>query len=167
PVDVLPERGIHPVLAKVEPALAVKQATDLHHPHIVVGVAEREEADVTPLVVDEPGRNAEPPEEDDPLPMAIDRDRDLRLPVPLLAFPHFSRCSRSTLNGKQRAHGLRIKRQSSNLWPARPLRARRFVPRRDLFGDLLVPRDLCDAAGGGRRHSPPPRRDARLCAATP
>ena len=41
-------RRVQPMLAKVEPALAVKQAADLHHAHVVVGVAEAEEADLVP-----------------------------------------------------------------------------------------------------------------------
>ena len=44
-MDVRPDRRAQPMLPKVEPALPVKQAADLHHPHVVVGVAEPEKAD--------------------------------------------------------------------------------------------------------------------------
>src|SRR4051794_29448911 len=101
PVDVRAKWGVHPVLAKVEPALPVQQRAHLHDPHIVVGVAETEVADVAPLVEDEPAAKAEPGQEGDQLPLAREpvqhaRDYDL-----VLALPHLSRCSRQTLNGKQ------------------------------------------------------------------
>ena len=47
PVDV---GAGQPVLGEIVPALAGEQAADLHHPHIVVGVAEREDADRAPAV---------------------------------------------------------------------------------------------------------------------
>ena len=68
----------------------------------------------------------------------------------VLALQHFSGCSRRTSNGKQPGMATRLNVQSRNVRPAGPLRARRLLPRRHLFGDLLVSRDLCDAAGRWR-----------------
>ena len=102
PVDVRAVWRVHPVLAKVEPALPVQQRADLHHPHIVVGIAQGEVADAVPAVEDEPAQ--ERPSHDqqrDRLPVArepIQRPCDYDL---VLALPHLSRCSRQTLNGKQ------------------------------------------------------------------
>ena len=49
----------------------VEQAADLHHPHIVVGVAEREALDPRPAVEDQPGREAEPEQRAPPAPMPV------------------------------------------------------------------------------------------------
>ena len=98
----------HPTPA--EGSQAVEQAADLHHPHVVVGVAEIEEADIAPFAVNEPGAEAEPDEQHKQFPLPVDDVDRPRFPVPVLALPHFSGCSRSTSNGKQAAHGDQIKR---------------------------------------------------------
>ena len=78
-----------PVLAKVEPVLAREQRPDLAHPHIVVGVAEPERLQLAPAVVEEPGRQQQPGDQHQPLPMAVgERERavEVQLVLALLAF---------------------------------------------------------------------------------
>ena len=101
---------------------------DLHDPHIVVGIAEPEPADLVPLPEDEPGAEAEPDEDDD---AASSGARPARAPAAphssVLALQHFSGCSRSTLNGKQPEHGYQIKRSSRDFRSVGPLRDRRLL----------------------------------------
>ena len=83
-----------PMLREVEPALAAEQAADLHHAHIVVGVAEAEEPDLVRPVEDEPGAEQQPEGGDDPLPVPLEQ---LKSPLGgqlVLALPHFWRSSR-------------------------------------------------------------------------
>src|SRR3954452_6831823 len=97
------------MLAEVIPALAVEPGADLHDPHIVVGIAETEPADVGPLVENEVRAEAEPDEDGDQLPVALDQLERAPLKFLVLALRHFSGCSQSTLNGKQPRHGDQIK----------------------------------------------------------
>ena len=61
-MDVRPEGRVHPILSKVEPALPVEQAADLHHPHIVVGVARLKKWMSFHLLEMNQAQNAEPDE---------------------------------------------------------------------------------------------------------
>ena len=96
PVDVRAERRVQPILAKVEPVLPVEQRADLHDPHVVVGIAEAEPADLGPFAEHVPGAEAEPDEQHDQLPPPLEQLERARFPFPYLAFGHFSRCSRWT-----------------------------------------------------------------------
>jgi hypothetical protein len=49
-VDVRAERRVQSVLPEIEPVLPLDEGADLHHPQIVVGVAEREAADRIPAL---------------------------------------------------------------------------------------------------------------------
>jgi len=94
PVNVGSEGRVQPVIAKVEPILSMQKSAHLHHPHIVVGVAEVEGANVRPLANDEGQAEQQPSREDQPFPMAIEkRERPLHQLV-VLALHHFSRSSR-------------------------------------------------------------------------
>ena len=94
-----------PVLAKVEPVLAREQRPHLAHPHIVVGVAERERLQLPPAVVEEPGRQPQPGDQHQPPPMAVGEREDAIEVQLVLAYSHFSRSSRWASKGK-RAQGL-------------------------------------------------------------
>ena len=88
-MDVRAERRVEPILAKVEPALAIEQGADLHHPHVVVGIAQPEPADVEPFLEDEPGAKAEPGEQDEQLPVPLDQARSPPLPFLYPCFAAF------------------------------------------------------------------------------
>src|SRR6476646_6928628 len=90
PMDIGAEWRVEAILPKVEPALPVEQGADLHHPHFVVGIAEAEIADFEPLPEDEPGAKAEPHQQDEQLPAALDQLGSPPLPFLYLALQHFS-----------------------------------------------------------------------------
>jgi putative flippase GtrA len=100
-MDVRPEGRVHPIIAQIVPTLAMKQRADLHDPHVVVGVGKTEEADLIPLLEDEPAATHQPGKDDKPLPVALGELNRLPFPLVDLALQHFSGCSRQTSNGKQ------------------------------------------------------------------
>src|SRR5438132_8474481 len=108
-MDVRAIGRVHPVIAKVVPALAVKQRADLHDPHIVVSVAEPEPTDLAPAPEDRPAAEGEPREQGDKLPVTPEPVERPSFEIPRLAFRHFSGCSCPTSNGKQPGHGDKIK----------------------------------------------------------
>ncbi len=90
PVDVGAERRAQPVLAKVVPVLPMEQAAHLHHAHIVVGIAEREDVDRRPMVEQEPAAKAEPGQQHDPFPVPRDKSQCPLVKLLILALAHFS-----------------------------------------------------------------------------
>ena len=68
-----PDRRVDPMLPQVEPVLPVEQRADLHHPHIVVGVAEPEVADLGPAAKQEPGAKPKPRQNHDPAPSPVEQ----------------------------------------------------------------------------------------------
>src|SRR3546814_20875921 len=82
-------RRVEPILAEVEPALAVQERADLHQAEVIVGVAQREPADQVPPDRDEHRRRPEPEERhpQPPVPVemigAVEIHAKLALPTPL------------------------------------------------------------------------------------
>src|SRR3546814_11337276 len=88
-MDVGAIRRVEPILAEVEPALAVQERADLHQAEVIVGVAQREPADQVPPDRDEHRRRPEPEERhpQPPVPVemigAVEIHAKLALPKPL------------------------------------------------------------------------------------
>ena len=69
-MDIGPFRWIEPVLAQIIPILTIQQRADLHHPHIVIGIAEREPDNRLPTGDNENGASRQPKQRDDQQPTA-------------------------------------------------------------------------------------------------
>src|SRR3954469_10289030 len=67
------------MLGEVVPALAAEQSADLHHAHIVVGVAEPENLDRAPAIVEHVGGDGEPAGEQPPAPAPVQK-RERHIP---------------------------------------------------------------------------------------
>src|SRR5262245_8855342 len=107
------------MLRKIEPALAVEQSAYLHHPHIVVGVAEREPADRVPAIVDKPDAEKQPHEQRDNLPVP-------RQPIENALFyllsghlPHAARLTGRVQRASGRREGLTKRQCRRGLSPPR------------------------------------------------
>ena len=151
-MDVRAKRRVHPIVAKVVPALPMKPGANLHDPHVVVGIAEPEPADLRLMLEDHPAAEAEPAKDSDRDPMRARRNSSARAPnssaLPSAIFPALA-ARPSTANSRDMATRLNFPSETVGQLVRFAIVGFSLAAR--LFGHLLVSRDVRDAARRGGR----------------